>query len=126
LYLPDRHLLNVFGFGHGHLSYIDSNREWQQTTGFFGKISNPEILFRQAANAENLTSFPAKLDLPPVARFEYFRHGDGPSGVWLIRQGELHFALPLATGTKPGIADYLPAPHGLNVSLRRWNNKFQR
>src|SRR5580700_53342 len=48
-YLPDRHLLNIFGFGHGHYSYIDLNREWQQTTGFIGKISNAEILFRQAA-----------------------------------------------------------------------------
>jgi hypothetical protein len=25
----------------------------------------------------------------------------------------LRFALPITTGTKPGVADYLPAPHGL-------------
>ena len=25
----------------------------------------------------------------------------------------MHFALPITTGTKPGVADYLPAPHGL-------------
>jgi hypothetical protein len=112
-YLPDRHLLNVFGFGHGHYSYIDPNREWQQTTGFIGKISNAEILFRQATSAEKVTAFPAKLDLPPVARFEYFRHGDRPAGVWVVRQVNLRFALPITTGTKPGIADYLAAPHGL-------------
>jgi hypothetical protein len=112
-YLSDRHLLNVFGFGHGHYSYIDPNREWQQTTGFMGKISNAEILFKQAMSAENVTSLPAKLDLAPVARFEYFRHGDRPAGVWVVRQGNLRFALPITTGTKPGIADYLAAPHGL-------------
>jgi hypothetical protein len=112
-YIPERHLLNVFGFGHGHYSYINPEREWQQTTGFFGKIANAQILFQQATSGEHLTSFPAKLDLPPVARFEYFRHGNRPAGVWIVRQGALQFALPITTGTKPGIADYLPAPHGL-------------
>jgi hypothetical protein len=33
--------------------------------------------------------------------------------VWLVRQGHFQFALPITTGTKPGVADYLPAPHGL-------------
>jgi hypothetical protein len=33
--------------------------------------------------------------------------------VWLVRQGRLYFTLPISTGTKPGVADYLPAPHGL-------------
>jgi hypothetical protein len=30
-----------------------------------------------------------------------------------VRQGALRFALPITTGTKPGVADYLPSPHGL-------------
>src|SRR5262249_40062354 len=34
-------------------------------------------------------------------------------GVWVFRQGPLRFALPITTGTIPGVADYLPAPHGL-------------
>ena len=63
--------------------------------------------------AEKITSFPAQPNLPAVARFEFFRHGDRPAGVWLVRQGPLRFALPITTGTKPGVADYLPAPHGL-------------
>jgi hypothetical protein len=33
--------------------------------------------------------------------------------VWLVRQGDLRFALPVTTGTKPAIADYLAAPFGL-------------
>jgi hypothetical protein len=41
------------------------------------------------------------------------RTGSRPAGVWLVRQGALKFALPITTGTKPGVADYLPAPHGL-------------
>ena len=33
---------------------------------------------------------------------------------WLVRQSpSLRFALPITTGTRPGVADYLPAPHGL-------------
>lgn len=112
-YIQDRHLLNVFGFGHGHYSYINPEREWQQTTAFFGKVGNAEILFRQAMRAENISSFPGEIQLPDVARFEYFQKGDRPSGVWVVRQGGLQFALPITTGTKPGIADYLAAPHGL-------------
>ena len=38
---------------------------------------------------------------PRVARFEFFRRGDRPAGVWLVRQGPLRFALPITTGTKP-------------------------
>jgi hypothetical protein len=113
-YLPDRHLLDVFGFGHGHYSYINPDREWQQTTAFFGKAANAEILFKRAMLAENISSFPGEIELPPVARFEYFRKGDRPAGVWLMRQGGLRFALPITTGAKPGVADYLAAPHGLS------------
>ena len=111
-YLPKRHLLDVFGFGRGHFSYINPDREWQQTTGFYGKAANANILFKQAMAAENVTSFPARLQLGNVARFEYFRQGDRPAGVWLVRQGPLRFALPITTGTKPGVADYLASPHG--------------
>src|SRR6202041_1631757 len=32
------HLLSVFAFGHGDYGYITKQREWQQTTTFFGKI----------------------------------------------------------------------------------------
>ena len=60
-----------------------------------------------------MTRFPERPALPAVARFEFFRRGDRPAGVWLVRQGPLRFALPITTGTKPGVADYLPAPHGL-------------
>ena len=67
----------------------------------------------KALEAEKVESFPAMPAYPTVARFEFFRHGDRPSGVWLVRQGPVRFALPFTTGTKPGVADYLPAPHGL-------------
>jgi len=35
------------------------------------------------------------------------------AGVWLVRQQALRFALPITTGPRPGISDYLPAPYGL-------------
>jgi hypothetical protein len=110
---PDRHLLNVFGFGRGAYSYINPQREWQQTTAFMGKITGAELAFIPMMKQENIAAFPANLKLPDVARFEYFRKGQRPSGVWLVRQGTLRFTLPIVTGTQPGISDYLPAPHGL-------------
>jgi hypothetical protein len=112
-YLPERHLLNVFGFGRGNYAYINIEREWQQTTAFFGKIANANALFAAAMKSEKITTFRAKPELPAVARFEYFRNGDRPAGVWLVRQGPLRFALPITTGPTAGVADYLPAPHGL-------------
>jgi len=112
-YKPTTHLLSVFDPGRGSYAYISKEREWQQTSAFFGKaLIAQENLFKGIA-VEKLESFPSTPKLPGVARFEYFRQGDRPAGVWLVRQGSLRFALPITTGTKPGVADYLPAPHGL-------------
>jgi hypothetical protein len=108
------HLLSLFAFGRGNYAYISREREWQQTTGFFGKLANSHTTFMNALDREGVTTFPAAPTLPSVARFEFFRKGgERSAGVWLIRQGPLRFALPITTGTKPGVADYLPAPHGL-------------
>ena len=110
----DSHLLSVFAFGRGNYSYIDKPREWQQTVGFFGKLAGAELLFAKSLSASGLSSFPANLDLPDVARFEFFRKDPARQfGVWLVRQGRLHFALPFVSGTQPGVSDYLSAPYGL-------------
>ena len=110
---PGRHLLNVFGFGRGDYSYINPQREWQQTTAFMGKVTGAELAFMSVMKHENIFSFPATLKLPDVARFEYFRKGERPSGVWIVRQSAFRFSLPIVSGTQPGISDYLPAPYGL-------------
>jgi hypothetical protein len=81
--------------------------------GFFGKALMAHDTLMRVLAGEKVTSFPVLPNLPPVARFEYFRRGDRPAGVWLVRQGRLGFALPITSGTRPGVADYLPAPHGL-------------
>jgi hypothetical protein len=60
-----------------------------------------------------VASFPAHPGLPQVAHFEWFRQGERPCGAWLVRRGALRFAVPLTTGPHAGVADYLPAPHGL-------------
>ena len=112
-YQPDRHLLNIFGFGLGHYDYINPQREWQQTTGIFGKAANSQYYFEKAMQQENVTSFAASLALPEVARFEYFRKEPRPAGVWIVRRGGLRFALPITTGAHPGVGDYLSAPYGL-------------
>ena len=112
-YDPKRHMLQVFAPGRGNYAYITKEREWQQNVGFFGKALMAEDTLMRVLAAENVTSFPAQPHLPAVARFEFFRRGDRPAGVWLVRQGPLRFALPITSGTRPGIADYLPAPHGL-------------
>jgi hypothetical protein len=112
-YQPERHLLNVLGFGRGHYSYISAEREWQQTTAFFGKVAGAHKSFVEALHLEHINSFPEKLQLPQVSRFEFFRRGPRAAGVWLVRQKDIRFVLPITTGTKPGVSDYLPAPYDL-------------
>src|SRR5215472_18802918 len=112
-YQPERHLLNVLGFGRGNYSYINAEREWQQTTAFLGKVCGAHKAFMAAMHAEQVAFFSAQLDLPQAARFEYFHTGSRPAGVWLVRQKDIRFALPITTGTKPGVSDYLPALYDL-------------
>ena len=118
-YRDDRHLLDVFAFGRGNYYYIRGDRiagdrEWQQTAGFFGKVGESAHGFFPAVLREGLSEFPARPALPEVRRFEFFRNEGRLSGVWLVREGALRFALPITTGNmRPVLADYLPAPHGL-------------
>jgi hypothetical protein len=112
-YKPDRHLLDMFGFGRGNYSYMSRERQWQQTTSFLGKAADSLKRLSAALERERLVSFPARPRLPAVAHFEWYRKGDRPCGVWLVRQGALRFALPMTTGPYSGVTDYLPAPHGL-------------
>lgn len=107
------HMFNVFGYGRGNYSYINPSREWQQTGTGFGKIILAHDSFAKAVAKESVTEFPAAPSLPDVKRFEFFSQGEKKEGVWLVRQGKLRFALPITVGTKPAIADYLPAPFGL-------------
>lgn len=107
------HLLRVFDFGRGDYSYITKEREWQQTTTFFGKVISAHERFLKALETEGVNSFPSWPGLRDVARFQYFRNGPGRKfGVWVVRQGELHFALPFVTGPKAATSDYEPVPHG--------------
>ena len=113
-YKNDTHLLSVFAFGRGNYAYITREREWQQTGAFFSKMGAAHKLFMDALEREKIAQFPAKPAQLDVARFEFFSRGPGrAAGVWIVRQGALRFVLPITTGTKPGVADYLPAPHGL-------------
>jgi hypothetical protein len=112
-YRDDAHLLSVFAFGRGNYRYITPEREWQQTTGFFGKVADSYLKLMPVLKREGLTQIPTRLSLPEVARFEFFQRSSRKAGVWLVRQGALRFTLPITTGTQPGVADYLPAPHGL-------------
>jgi hypothetical protein len=113
-YRSDAHLLSIFAFGRGNYAYISREREWQQTTGFFGKFANSHTPIMNALEKEGITMFPVVPTLSPVARFEYFRKTpERLAGVWVVRQGALRFALPITTGPKPGTSDYLPSPHGL-------------
>lgn len=112
-YSDKAHVLSVFAFGRGNYSYITREREWQQTTSFFGKAALAHQLLTEALERENVQRIPAEIDRRDLARFEFFRKGERAAGVWLVRQGPLSFTLPITTGTKPGVSDYLPAPHGL-------------
>ncbi|MEO6392236.1 MAG: hypothetical protein ABIP75_10320 [Pyrinomonadaceae bacterium] len=114
-YSDTTHMFTVFAFGRGNYSYISPIREWQQTGTGLGKIILANDTFMKVLEREKVTQFPARPTLPDVARFEYFAKGtDKQEGVWLVRAGKLRFALPITVGTKPAIADYLPAPFGLS------------
>jgi hypothetical protein len=107
------HLLSVFAFGRGDYSYITKEREWQQTTTFFGKVISSHQKFMEALQTEGVKNFPSRPTLADVTRFQYFRNGPGRKfGIWIVRQGHLHFALPFVTGPKAATSDYEPAPHG--------------
>jgi hypothetical protein len=112
-YRDDAHMLSVFAPGRSNYAYISKDREWQQTVGFLGKAVMAHDTLMRALAAEKVDTFPSTPAYPKVARFEFFRKGDRPAGVWLVRQGPVRFALPFTTGTRPGYSDYLPAPHGL-------------
>jgi hypothetical protein len=107
------HLLSVFDYGRGNYSYISKDREWQQTAGFFGKLAHAHIQLMTGVRGEGVLEFPAMPALPRAARFEFFARTGRQAGVWAVRHPGVAFALPITTGTKPGVADYLPAPHGL-------------
>ena len=107
------HLLSVFAFGRGDYSYITKEREWQQTATFFGKVIAAHESFMKVLGKEGLKNFPSHPTLSDVARFQYFRNGSGRQfGVWVVRQGDLHFALPFVTGPKAATSDYQPVPDG--------------
>jgi hypothetical protein len=107
------HLLSIFAFGRGDYGYITKEREWQQTTTFFGKIIGAHPIFMSALEKEGVKSFATRLSLGDVSRFQYFRNDPGREfGVWVVRKGNIHFALPFVTGPKAATSDYEPAPHG--------------
>ncbi len=113
-YIDDRHTFNIFAYGRGNYSYISLQREFQQIATSFAKIIVAHDSFMKTLEAENVAEFPTRPKLDPVARFEFFSTAkDRPEGVWLVRQGNIAFALPITVGTKPGMSDYLAAPFGL-------------
>jgi hypothetical protein len=107
------HLLSVFAFGRGDYGYITKEREWQQTATFFGKAIASHQKFMKVLDQEGLKNFPSQPTFFDVARFQYFRKGAGREfGVWVVRHGDLHFALPFVTGPKAATSDYEPVPDG--------------
>lgn len=113
-YSDETHMFTVFAYGRGNYSYINPSREWQQAGTSFGKIIMAHDSFMKTLERERITQIPAAPKFKTVARFEFFeKKPDRQYGVWLVRQGNLQFALPITTGTKPAVADYLPAPFGL-------------
>ena len=113
-YIDDRHTFNIFAYGRGNYSYINPQREFQQIATSFAKIIVANDSFMRTLATENVAEIPTQPNLPAVARFQFFNTSkDRPEGVWLVRQGNISFALPITVGTKPAISDYLPAPFGL-------------
>lgn len=112
-YNDETHMFRVFDYGRGNYSYINPKREWQQTGTGLGKIILANHIVLRALERERIAAFPAAPALADVARFDFFEKQKVKQlGVWLIRSGNLQFALPITVGTKPGVSDYLPVPYG--------------
>ena len=112
----DRHLLSLFDFGRGNFAYITIDREWQQTTGFLGKVQMANAGLAPVLEREKLTAYPARPVAAERARASSSsasRATASPACGSCGRAPSMRFALPITTGTRPGVADYLPAPHGL-------------
>jgi hypothetical protein len=104
----------LFAYGRGNYGYMSIQREFQQIATSFAKIIVAHDSFMKTLESEKVAEIPARPNLEKVARFQFFSTAkDRPEGVWLVRQGNLNFALPITVGTKPAISDYLPAPFGL-------------
>ena len=73
----------------------------------------PIALAALVAASAALSGAPRVRPQPAVARFEFLETESRQSGVWVVQQGALRFRLPIAVAPKPGLAQYLPAPHGL-------------
>lgn len=113
-YIDERHTFDLFSYGRGNYAYISIQREFQQISTSFAKIIVAHDSFMKTLEREKLAEIPAKPTLGNVSRFEFFEASkDRATGVWLVRQGNLKFALPITVGTKPGMSDYLAAPYGL-------------
>jgi hypothetical protein len=107
------HLLSIFAFGRGDYGYITKEREWQQTTTFLGKVMGAHKSFMKTLEKEGVKSFSSQPSFADVSRFVYFQsRPDRKFGVWVVRQGNIHFALPFVTGPKAATSDYEPAPYG--------------
>ncbi|HMT06632.1 MAG TPA: hypothetical protein PKA82_01405 [Pyrinomonadaceae bacterium] len=113
-YIDSRHTFDLFDYGRGNYSYINPTREFQQISTSFAKIIVAHDSFNRTLQAEKIDTIPTKPNLENVTRFEFFAATkDQAEGVWLVRRGNLKFALPITVGTKPGMSDYLAAPYGL-------------
>lgn len=113
-YIDNRHTFDLFAYGRGNYAYISIQREFQQISTSFAKIIVAHESFMKTLDREKVAHIPANPALGQVSRFEFFEASkERAEGVWLVRQGNLKFALPITVGTKPGISDYLAAPYGL-------------
>src|SRR5260370_35257941 len=65
-YNDKAHVLSVFAFGRGNYSYITRDREWQQTTSFFGKGSLAHARFIEGLRRENVTGFSREIKRPDL------------------------------------------------------------
>jgi hypothetical protein len=66
------HLLSIFAFGRGNYGYITKEREWQQTTTFFGKVISSHQKFMGVLEREGVKKFPSRPTWPTLLVFNIF------------------------------------------------------
>jgi hypothetical protein len=120
-YRVDAHLLSVFAFGRGNYSYITREREWQQTTGFFGKLANSHVRVIEALRKGSWLSAQPTYQRQPIRIFSQSPDVKQEFG-WFDKA---HFVLRCQSRLdQAGVVRYLPVPHGLRVRAR-WSRSIR-
>lgn len=107
------HTNRMLDFGRATYSYAGRNRIWGYTVHTFGKAMESAVVINQALEKEKVVLLPITPQLLPVSRLHHIRQGARKMAIWIYRQPNNYFVIPVLGGfANSGSSDYLPIPYG--------------